>query len=37
MKKNHFFIPYYGNKRQEVEKIYNEIKDDIENNKYNRT
>ena len=34
MKKNHFFIPYYGNKRQEVEKIYNEIKDDIENDKY---
>lgn len=28
--KNHFFIPYYGNKRQEVEKIYNEIKDDID-------
>lgn len=34
MKKNHFFIPYYGNKRQEVEKIYNEIKTDIENDKY---
>jgi site-specific DNA-adenine methylase len=34
MKKNHFFIPYYGNKRQEVEKIYNEIKEDIESNKY---
>lgn len=28
--KNHFFIPYYGNKRQEVDKIYNEIKDDID-------
>ena len=23
--KNHFFYPYFGNKRQEVEKIYNEI------------
>jgi site-specific DNA-adenine methylase len=33
MKKNHFFIPYYGNKRTEVEKIYNVIKDDID--KYN--
>lgn len=29
MKKNHFVIPYYGNKRTEVEKIYNEI-DDID-------
>ena len=29
MKKNHFMIPYYGNKRTEVEKIYNEI-DDID-------
>lgn len=27
MKQNHFFIPYYGNKRQEVENIYNSIKD----------
>lgn len=25
--KNHFFMPYYGNKRQEVEKIYEVIKD----------
>lgn len=25
MKKNHFFIPYFGNKREEVDKIYNEI------------
>lgn len=31
--KNHFFIAYFGNKRQEVEKIYNEIKDNID--KYN--
>ncbi len=33
MKKNHFYIPYYGNKRGEVEKIYNSFKDDID--KYN--
>lgn len=29
MKQNHFFIPYFGNKRQEVERIYNEIKDEL--------
>ena len=29
--KNHFFMPYFGNKRSEVEKIYNEIKDDLLN------
>ncbi len=23
--KNHFYIPYMGNKRQEVEQIYNSI------------
>lgn len=27
--KNHFFIGYFGNKRNEVEKIYNEIKDKL--------
>jgi site-specific DNA-adenine methylase len=27
MKKNHFFIGYYGNKRQECETIYNNIPD----------
>lgn len=27
--KNHFLIPYAGNKRQEVEQIYNSIKDNI--------
>jgi len=31
MKRNHFFIPYYGNKRQEVENIYNSIKDRLTN------
>ncbi len=30
--KNHFLIPYYGNKRQEVKNIYEAIKDKI--NKY---
>lgn len=34
MKKNHFCISYFGNKRQEVELIYNEIKDDIKDVKY---
>lgn len=34
MKKNHFFIPYFGNKRREVEKIYNEIKDELPKYKY---
>ena len=29
--KNHFFMPYFGNKRQEVEKIYEEIKEDLLN------
>lgn len=29
MKQNHFMIPYFGNKRKEVELIYNEIKDKI--------
>lgn len=29
--KNHFFISYVGNKRMEVEHIYNEIKDKITN------
>ena len=29
MNKNHFVIGYFGNKRQEVEKLYNVIKDDI--------
>lgn len=28
--KNHFFIPYFGNKREEVEKIYETIKDKID-------
>lgn len=31
MKQNHFLIPYYGNKREEVEEIFNLIKDDLEN------
>lgn len=30
MKKNHFFIPYSGNKRKEVELIYDKIKDKID-------
>ena len=34
MKKNHFFIPYAGNKRSEVEKIYNSLKDKIEDIEY---
>lgn len=29
MKKNHFVFGYFGNKRQEVEKLYDVIKDDI--------
>jgi len=32
--KNHFFIGYYGNKRQEVEKIYDEIKNNLENKEF---
>jgi len=31
---NHFFIPYFGNKRQEVKKIYDEIKNDIKDVEY---
>jgi site-specific DNA-adenine methylase len=30
MKKNHFFIPYFGNKRTEVEALYNEVKDKLD-------
>ena len=29
--KNHFFIPYDGNKRREVEGLYNQIKDKLDN------
>ena len=29
--KNHFFISYFGNKRQEVEGLYNQIKDKLDN------
>jgi site-specific DNA-adenine methylase len=29
--KNHFFTSYFGNKRQEVEKIYEALKDNLEN------
>lgn len=32
--KNHFFIPYFGNKRKEVEEIYNEVKDSLTNIKF---
>ena len=28
--KNHFFIPYFGNKRNEVEGLYNQIKDKLD-------
>ena len=34
MKKNHFFIPYAGNKRSEVEKIYDSIKDKLNDIEY---
>jgi hypothetical protein len=34
MKKTHYPIGYYGNKRAEVERIYNAIKDDLNNIKY---
>lgn len=34
MKKNHFFIAYAGNKRSEVEKIYDSIKDKITDIEY---
>jgi site-specific DNA-adenine methylase len=29
--KNHFIFPYIGNKRQEVELVYEHVKDDIDN------
>lgn len=32
--KNHFIIPYSGNKREEVEILYDRIKDKIDNVKY---
>lgn len=32
--KNHFLIPYSGNKRTEVEKIYNSIKDNLDEIEY---
>ena len=32
--KNHFFIPYSGNKREEVEHIYNSIKDRLNEIEY---
>lgn len=32
--KNHFFIAYAGNKRNEVESLYNEIKDKLDNIEY---
>ena len=28
--KNHFIIPYFGNKRMEVENLYNVIKDKLD-------
>jgi DNA adenine methylase len=34
MKKNHFFIPYPGNKRSEVEKIYESLKDKLDDVEY---
>jgi site-specific DNA-adenine methylase len=34
MKKNHFFLPYFGNKRTECDKLYNEIKDNLDNIEY---
>jgi len=34
MKKNHFFIPYPGNKRSEVEKIYESFKDKLDDVEY---
>ena len=34
MKKNHFFMAYYGNKRTECEKLYDEVKDKIDNIEY---
>jgi hypothetical protein len=34
MKKTHFPIGYFGNKREEVERIYNIIKDDLEDIKF---
>ena len=29
--KNHFIFPYVGNKRLEVEAVYEHVKDDIDN------
>ena len=34
MKKNHFIFSYSGNKRNEVEKIYNQIKNNLNDVKY---
>ena len=34
MKKNHFFFSYFGNKRLEVEDIYNSIKDKLNDIEY---
>jgi len=34
VKKNHFFIPYAGNKRSEVERIYESIKDKLDDIEY---
>jgi site-specific DNA-adenine methylase len=34
MKKNHFFMAYYGNKRTECEKLYDEVKDKLDNIEY---
>ena len=33
--KNHFFFSYTGNKREEFDKIYKNIKEEIENKKIN--
>jgi site-specific DNA-adenine methylase len=34
MKKTHFPLGYFGNKREEVERIYKTIKDELKNIKY---
>lgn len=34
MNKNHFFLPYHGNKRQECKTIYELIKDKIDDTEY---
>jgi len=34
MNKNHFFIPYPGNKRSEVERIYESLKDKLDDIEY---